>query len=124
LGACNMHRICTMAQRFNSPSDAVAFGDRLRAARVEARMTLVDMQEAVGVDHSQISRIERGCAVTMSANVQKLSKWLRVALPVSGAASGGDLARRVQALARSTPAAADALAAMVNALESLATERR
>lgn len=77
------------------------------------------------MDHSQISRIERGRAVTMSQNVQKLSTKLRVRLPVGG--RGGrtqDLARRVQALVRNTPGAAEAIAAVVNALESLSDSRR
>lgn len=114
-----------MAQRFNSKSDALEFGKRLRAARHEAGISLIGLQNEIGVDHSQISRIERGCAATISANVQKISNRLRVALPSNGGAQGdGDLARRVQALARSTPAAAEALAAVVNALEALVVPRR
>lgn len=61
----------------------------------------------------------------MSQNVHKLSTRLRVQLPVGG--RGGrtqDLARRVQALVRSTPGAAEAIAAVVDALESLADSRR
>jgi transcriptional regulator with XRE-family HTH domain len=114
-----------MAQRFNSPSEALSFGARLRAARVKAGLTMLELQKKSGVDHSQISRIERGRTVTMSSNLQKLSTHLRVPLPVTGTARvGTDLARRVQALACSTPAAADALCAVVNALESLANGRR
>lgn len=125
MGRYDVHRICTMAQRFNSPSDAVDFGKRLRLARKKAGLTLQKLQEDLGVDHSQISRIERGRAVTMSENVHKLSTRLRVSLPVGG--WGGrtqDLARRVQALVRNTPAAAEALTAVVNALESLTDSRR
>jgi transcriptional regulator with XRE-family HTH domain len=114
-----------MAQRFNSKADALEFGRRLRKARKKAGLSMEKLQNELGVDHSQISRIERGCAATMSANVQKLSARLRIDLPVKGGAqSGGDLAKRVRALARSTPAAAEALAAVVSALESMTIVRR
>lgn len=114
-----------MAQRFNSKADALEFGKKLRAARLKAKLSMKCLSDEIGVDHSQISRIERGCAATMSANVQKISSRLHVSLPVSGGAQGrGDLVRRVQALARTTPAAAEALAAVVNALESLAVHHR
>ena len=77
----------------------------------------------VGVDHSQVSRIERGEMSAFSKNVQKLCKRLKVDPPQSTSHVGMDpssLGRRVQALVATNPAAAPAIAAMVNALEALA----
>jgi transcriptional regulator with XRE-family HTH domain len=116
----NVHRICTMAQRFNTTLDSVDFGRRLRKARKRAGLTLEQLQDETGIDHSQISRIECGRAVTMSANVQKLSTRLSVPLPGATAAGRpGELGRRVQRLAQSTPGAAEAIAAVVTAFERL-----
>lgn len=53
-------------------------GSCIKEARLARGMTLKSLAKATGVDHSQISRIERGENALVSRNVQKICKFLDV----------------------------------------------
>jgi transcriptional regulator with XRE-family HTH domain len=53
-------------------------GSCIKEARLARGMTLKILAAATGVDHSQISRIERGENALVSRNVQKICKFLDV----------------------------------------------
>lgn len=118
-----------MAYRFNSSLSAIALGRRLRAARVKKLLTLVQLGEAVGVDHGQISRIERGSFKTYSKNVQKLCIFLSIEdeLPPSHADKQGDapsrLLLRLKAFLDESPEQAALFATLLEALEVLQADR-
>jgi transcriptional regulator with XRE-family HTH domain len=109
-----------MAKRFNTPEAARALGMRLRTARHEAGMTLESVGKATGINHGQLSRIERGKAKTMAPNVQKMCDFLDVpidiAVQLAAAARPGE---RVDALVRAIPDAEPLIARMLDALEEL-----
>lgn len=100
-----------MADRFNSSLSAVVLGRRLHVSRKQRHLTLLQVAEATGVHHGQISRIERGGFATNSANVQKLCTFLQIAdtlneqstQSVSPAALKGRLDRLLQAVPESGP---------------------
>ena len=58
--------------------DMKQLGRRIRSARKERNLTLENVSIAVGVDHSQISRIERGENSKISKNVQKICDFLHI----------------------------------------------
>ena len=53
-------------------------GGRIRNARKDRGLTLKNLGSETGVDHSQISRIERGESVRLSSNVQKICEFLHI----------------------------------------------
>ncbi|MFJ7282514.1 helix-turn-helix domain-containing protein [Pseudomonas sp. NPDC099000] len=55
-----------------------SLGCSIKEARLARGMTLKSLAKATGVDHSQISRIERGENALVSRNVQKICKFLHV----------------------------------------------
>lgn len=117
-----------MAHRFNSSLSAIALGRRLRAARGNKSLTLVELGRAVGVDHGQISRIERGAFKTQSKNVQKLCKYLSIGddlLPVPQPANGDApaLLLRLKAFLEESPEHAALFATLLEALEVLQADR-
>ena len=118
-----------MAHRFNSSLSAIALGRRLRAARGNKSLTLVELGLAVGVDHGQISRIERGAFKTQSKNVQKLCKYLSIdddLLPVQQPADGDAPSRlllRLKAFLDESPEQAALFATLLEALEVLQADR-
>ncbi|WP_427916262.1 helix-turn-helix domain-containing protein [Stenotrophomonas maltophilia] len=67
-----------MAERFNSPNDAAILGKKLKSARILRNFTLTEVASKTGIHHSQISRIERGLAITAGKNVQKLCTFFDV----------------------------------------------
>ncbi|WP_428700612.1 helix-turn-helix domain-containing protein [Stenotrophomonas rhizophila] len=109
-----------MSQRFNSHSVAAELGVQVRASRLSRRMTLAALAEAVGVHHSQISRVERGGAITFSPNVQKICKFLNIqGVSSAGVGSRGNLADRVEALRVSIPEGERVLDALLGVLEQI-----
>lgn len=69
-----------MAIRFKSEVDAKALGASLRLARERRKMSRADVEKRLGIDRSQISRIERGQILLVSSNVQKICTLLRVGI--------------------------------------------
>lgn len=67
--------------------NAKELGRRIRSARKEHGLTQEMLGEKAGVDHSQISRIEHGQNVRVSANVQKLCDFLQIAVRAEGASA-------------------------------------
>ncbi len=111
-----------MAQRFNSELDAVMLGKQLRKARKSRDLTLLAVAYAVGIHHSQLSRMERGEMATANHNLQKICKYLsvpyeRYLVPSSSLSLG----ERVDQLILGAPENEPALRKLVEALEALAT---
>lgn len=82
----------------------------------------------MGVDHGQISRIERGAFKTQSKNVQKLCKYLSIGddlLPVPQPANGDApaLLLRLKAFLEESPEHAALFATLLEALEVLQADR-
>lgn len=61
---------------------AKAFGARIRAARLASDLRLDDLAELSGVHRSQISRIERGVALTLTPKARRLCECLGLPLPL------------------------------------------
>ncbi|MNL18173.1 anaerobic benzoate catabolism transcriptional regulator [compost metagenome] len=53
-------------------------GCNIKEARVARGMTLKNLAKATGVDHSQISRMERGENALVSRNVRKICSFLHI----------------------------------------------
>lgn len=119
-------RICVyyaqMATRINSPIQARALGERLRNERLTRKLSLQDLGKITGVHHSQISRFERGAAVTFSVNLQKICTELMIGLTPKKAGEQMPLGHRVEALLRASPASEVAVDALVSALERVVTD--
>jgi len=111
-----------MSIRFNSPYESQALGARLRSARKKAGITLEKAASMLDVTHSQLSRIERGQAVTHSNTVRKFCTLLNIALPAKvgrGGTSATQLGDRVRALVSARPETALAIKAALEALEAM-----
>ncbi len=111
-----------MAVRINSPLQARALGEQLRAARRNRMLSLKKLGEITGVHHSQISRFEKGVAVTFCTNLQKICKELNVGPTSTMAGEQMPLGHRVEALLRASPASEVAIDAFVSALERLVAD--
>lgn len=111
-----------MASRINSPLQARALGERLRSERLARRLSLQNLGKITGVHHSQISRFERGSAVTFSANLQKICKELKIGLTPKKTGEQMPLGHRVEALLRASPSSEVAVDALVSALERVVSE--
>lgn len=86
---------------------AKALGARIRSARLRADMRLEDLSTLSGVHRSQISRIERGLALTLTTNARRLCACLDIPLPVGGAGAPIDaLTTRMADLVRQYPESA------------------
>jgi len=108
-----------MAKRFNSKLDAQLLGQRLRAARKKHGYTLKYLAAAVGVHHSQISRIERGRIETVSENLQLICNFLDEPLESSSCAHMQTLGHRVDQLLLVAPQNEMPLRMLVEALEAM-----
>lgn len=113
-----------MAARFKSKLEAKLTGDRIRAARRSRHLTLKKLAEKTKVHHSQISRMEHGQVETLSKNVQKICKYLQVNLdyaaiePPTPAAS---IRNRIEEFLGKSPANAEVLRTLLDAVELLST---
>lgn len=109
-----------MGKKFNSPIDATALGMQIRQARLSKGLTLIDLGRALSVDHSQISRYERGQMSSIGKNLQKICIFLRIDDdPFLYAAASTSLGRKVDELLRHAPGCEPAVTKLVDALEGL-----
>lgn len=104
-----------MAIRFNNPR---RLGIQLRAARRSAGLSLLQLGFKTGVHHSQISRIERGLALTHSGNVQKICDSLGVDLMPRQRSE--ELAVRIALLEAAVPESVEAIDTLLTKLEGIA----
>lgn len=111
-----------MAERFKTTEDAVRLGARMREARRRAGITLTSVAGLTGVDPGQISKMERGLMSTLSPNVQKVCKVLRVSASPGGAPKSG-LGARVDALVAGAPSVEAGIAQLIGAIEELFSGR-
>ena len=109
-----------MGKKFNSPLDASALGSQIRQARLDRGLSLVELGLAVSVDHSQISRYERGQMSSVAKNLQLICTFLQIdADPSQYAVASTSLGRKVDELLRLAPGYEPAVAKLVAALEEL-----
>ncbi|GAO21542.1 hypothetical protein ALISP_1362 [Alicycliphilus sp. B1] len=108
-----------MATSYRDPEEAAALGGRIQLARKKLGLTLQSLAERTGVNHSQISRIERGLFRNPSKNVHILCKFLNIedAL-ISSVEEPQHLALRLERLASSSPRWRSVVAAFAEALEA------
>jgi transcriptional regulator with XRE-family HTH domain len=115
-----------MTIRFKSEADAKALGASLRLARECRKMSREMLEEKLSIDRSQISRIERGKMLLVSANVQKICVFLRVRIdpyvgqPSSDPASLQGRLLRVNALLGGRQSGDVAVSQLLSALEAFA----
>lgn len=113
-----------MAKRFNTTEDAERLGQKLRNARKNKGLKLLDVEKMINVNHGQISRIERGQMVTLGKNVHKLCKFLGVQPQLGTSESTrGSLGARIDALVHALPASEPAIVRLIDALEELVEAR-
>lgn len=81
----------------DSGQDALELGRKIRALRLERRLTLRALAEAVGVSQSLISQVERGLASPSITTLRRIAAVLGVPIAVlflgSGEASDGETDR-------------------------------
>lgn len=111
-----------MGKKFNSPQDAVVLGGQIRRARLRKDLTLMELGRAVSVDHSQISRYERGQMSGLSTNLHKICTFLQINNDIDQLpAASTSLGRKVDELIRLAPEYEPAVMKLVDALEGLLT---
>jgi transcriptional regulator with XRE-family HTH domain len=122
-----MQIILAMAVRFKSFDEAKSFGASIRSTRKMKHETLEGLASRIGVHYSQISRVERGQAVTISTNVQKICKYLKLKIPEqrtskASRSSVNAMCRRIKALTAISPAHAGIIESVLDAIEFLSAE--
>ena len=111
-----------MGKNLNSPQDALVLGDKIRRARLGKGMTLKSLGYRVGVDHSQISRYERGQVIRVGKNLQKICTFLQIDDDLDRFSGGGvSLGKKVDELLLLAPESEPAVVKLVEALEELLT---
>lgn len=111
-----------MGKKFNSLSDAAALGGQIRQARLIRGLSLVELGRAVSVDHSQISRYERGQMISVGKNLQIICTFLQIESdPAHYSLPSTSLGRKVDELLSLAPGYEPAVAKLVEALEGLLT---
>lgn len=109
-----------MGKKFNSPLDAAALGGQLRQARLDRGFSLIEVGRAVSVDHSQVSRYERGQMSSIGKNLQKICTFLQIDTdPARYSLPRTPLGRKVDELLSRAPRYEPAVAKLVEALEGL-----
>ncbi len=81
---------CTYLANLQIEMDLKQLGCLIKSARLNRGMTQQNLGNKVGIDHSQISRIERGESVLISTNVRKLCDFLHISNAECGATPVGD----------------------------------
>lgn len=117
-----LHIICTMPINFKFLSDAPTLGAKLRRARENYGLSLMDVAVKVGIHHSQVSRIERGQFKRPTKNVLKLCNFLNVQPPIPSLQGKTPTLKQLQQrIARSvaaSPHRARLIATFLDALDS------
>jgi transcriptional regulator with XRE-family HTH domain len=109
-----------MARRLTA-LQAKNLGARLREERVLRGLSVALAGEACSVHHSQVSRCESGLFKFLSGNVQKLCDYLGVIVNAQGDPQprGTEMHAQLTNLLQSSPAAAPALKAFFDLLQSV-----
>ena len=104
------------------PQQAINLGARIKEMRRANGRTLVDVANACGLDHSQLSRLEAGQFRRFAGNVQKVCVFLKVPppTPVESSPDLRALHARIDVLAGGRPRGAAMLARLVEVLEEFA----
>lgn len=108
-----------MAATYKDPYDAQVLGAQLRSARKSAGLTIAQLALHTKVNHSQISRIERGLFKGPSKNVQILCKKMKIDWKRRPSAmSPSLLAQRLERMASLSPKWSEAIRSFVEAVEA------
>lgn len=108
-----------MAANYNNSIDPGSLGNQLRAARLEANLTLQVVSSSININHSQVSRIERGDFKGPSKNVQILCNYFNIDWHgTPSARDKTDLASRLDRAANASPQWATVIVAFVEAIET------
>jgi transcriptional regulator with XRE-family HTH domain len=115
-----MHNMQVMAQRFDSHHAIAGLAQRIREARKERDLTLLDLERATKVNHGQISRMERGLFATKSKNVLIICTFLKIkdVTITSPKARITSLQKRFELLLHASPQYQQLFAAFFDALEA------
>ena len=110
-----------MAKRINSIETAKQLGMRIRTERNSRGLTLKQLARQVEMHHSQLSRIERGAAITLSENVCKLCTLLKIPIDCYANQPGGalSLGERIERLVTRAPESAPVITRFIDAIEGL-----
>jgi transcriptional regulator with XRE-family HTH domain len=113
-----------MTTLFNSQIDSNLLGRRIMTARRERGLTLKCLGESVGVHYTQISRIERGGATRLSKNVQKICKFLNVAIDVDRSTKAAEsLLHKVEQLIGEWPESEQLIRSILDVMEGALRSR-
>lgn len=114
-----------MVTDFNCSMDAKQVGCRIALARKKRGITLKELGFAVGVHHSQISRIERGQVRLIGKNMQKICIFLGLE-PVreSSAEPAVTFIARAEALLQEWPESEAVLNTLMDVLEMALARKR
>lgn len=104
-----------------TPLEATEIGARIRAARLRANKSLIEIGIEAGVHHSQVSRCERGLFKTAGRNLQKICINLQITHPklVVSNSPNNELRERFDALLETFPDSATAFSNLFDILESV-----
>ena len=105
--------------------DAKQIGCRIALARKKRGMTLESLGLAVGVHHSQISRIERGQVRLVGKNMQKICTFLGLEpMGESTVEPADSFTARAEALIQEWPEGGEVLNTLMDALEMALARKR
>ncbi len=102
-----------MGWKFKSKKLVLAIAGQLKQRRKERDLTVVNVEEATGVNRGQLSRFERGDFKTASENLQKICNFFQIslkdneAIKISDGESIGVRLERFAAISASHRAAAE-----------------
>lgn len=114
-----------MAKRINSPEAAKLLGTRIRSERNLLGITLNELASRAKMHHSQLSRIERGAAITLSSNVLNICTLLKIPIDcyTSQQAETSGLGQRIERLVAIAPECAPVISRFIDAIEGLVSDK-
>lgn len=109
-----------------NPSEALAIGALMRAARTRANQSIQEFGAVAGVHHSQVSRCERGQFKTVNKNVHRMCTLLGISHAAlhSVRPNDNDLTDRFDTLLKNVPGSAEAFSRLFDVLEASTLKHR
>lgn len=110
--------LCKMAEKFKSPKDIQALAEAIKHSREARGYTLVKIEKKLFINRGQLSRFESGDFKTLSPNLQKLCKFLKITSS-ENTSYDGTLGARIERFAKLSKKHRDAAEKLLLALERL-----
>jgi transcriptional regulator with XRE-family HTH domain len=108
-----------MSTNYSNSIKPIVLGDQLRSARLKLNNTLKTVESLTNINHSQISRIERGKFKSPSKNVQNLCKLFNIDWRNPSPSNQTEsLGLRLDRAANASPKWAAVVAAFAEAIEA------